>query len=127
MKRIILIFLSAPGIAMWTSCRNANAQYIDLNSGEKIVVKKDAQGRLVNAADLRPVRFYVDVKTGDTLDGRTGRIVNGELVKVDDSRYEYISVREALAGDEFYKEKMEKDGDVKIKTSKRKIKIDAKQ
>ncbi|HYJ38197.1 MAG TPA: hypothetical protein VEV87_06255 [Chitinophagaceae bacterium] len=126
MKKIIAVLLVVSCGIVWMACGNANARYVDLNSGEKIVVEKDAQGRLVNADDKRPVRFYVDMKTMDTIDGRTGKVVNGELVKVEDAGYEYISVREVLAGDEDFKKKTEKDGDVKIKTDDKKVKIDGK-
>ena len=126
MKKITLTVLSTICLAGWMSCNNAEARYVDLNTGESIKVKKDTRGRLVNAADEKPVRFYVDTKTSDTLDGRTGKVVNGELVKVDDGNYEYIVVRETLAADDEFKRKIEADGDIKIKTSKKKIKIDGK-
>jgi hypothetical protein len=124
MKSIMVILLTAAFGTAWIACNNAQARYVDLNSGENIKVVKDEQGRLVNAEDKKPVRFYVDTKTNDTLDGRTGKVVNGELVKSDEGEYEYISVREALASDEDYKMKVEKDGDVKIKSGDKKIKID---
>ena len=108
------------------ACNNGQARYIDLNSGETIKVVKDEHGRLVNAEDKKPVRFYVDAKTKDTIDGRTGKVVNGELVKSDEGDYEYISVRDALASDDDFKKKVEKDGDVKIKSGDKKIKIDGK-
>jgi hypothetical protein len=47
-------------------------------------------------------------------------------VKVDDGTYEYLVVRETLAADDEFKRKIEEDGDIKIKTSKKKIKIDGK-
>ena len=124
MKQLILVLLIAAGGSVWMACGNAQARYIDLGSGDKITVEKDKQGRLVNAEDKRPVRFYVDTKTSDTIDGRTGKVVNGELVKVEDGTYEYISVQEVLAADDDFKKKVEKDGDVKIKTGDKKIKID---
>src|SRR5262245_51720162 len=109
MIRIISLFVIIAGGSTWISCGNAKARYIDLNSGEKISIEKDEQGRLVNTKDKRPVRFYVDEKTKDTLDGRTGKVVNGELVKVKDGDYEYISVQEILAADDDFKKKVEKD------------------
>ncbi len=126
MKKIILILLTVVGGTAWMACNNAQARYIDLNSGETIKVVKDEHGRLVNAEDKKPVRFYVDAKTKDTIDGRTGKVVNGELVKSDEGDYEYISVRDALASDDDFKKKVEKDGDVKIKSGDKKIKIDGK-
>jgi len=125
MKKISLILLAMACTTAWMACNNAQARYIDLNSGETIMVVKDEHGRLVNKQDMRPVRFYIDAKTKDTLDGRTGKVVNGELVKFEDE-YEYISVREALASDDDFKKKVEKDGDVKIKSGDKKIKIDGK-
>ena len=126
MKKITVILLTSVCLAGWMSCKNAEARYVDLNTGDRIKVKKDTRGRLVNAADEKPVRFYVDTKTSDTLDGRTGKVVNGELVKVDDGTYEYLVVRETLAADDEFKRKIDEDGDIKIKTSKKKIKIDGK-
>jgi len=126
MKKITVILLTSVCLAGWMSCNNPEARYVDLNTGDRIKVKKDTRGRLVNAADEKPVRFYVDTKTSDTLDGRTGKVVNGELVKVDDGTYEYLVVRETLAADDEFKRKIEEDGDIKIKTSKKKIKIDGK-
>ena len=126
MKKISLFLLTVACGTAWIACNNAEARYVDLNSGDKIKVEKDEQGRLVNAADKKPVRFYVDTKTKDTIDGRTGKVVNGELVKVEDGGYEYIFVRESLAADEEIKRKVEKDGDVKIKVGDKKIKIDGK-
>jgi len=126
MKKISLILLTLACTTAWMACNNAQARYIDLNTGENIQVVKDEHGRLVKKEDMRPVRFYIDGKTKDTLDGRTGKVVNGELVKSDDGEYEYISVREALASDDDFKKKVEKDGDVKIKTGNKKIKIDGK-
>lgn len=119
-----MMLLGVACVSAWIACSEAQARYIDLTSGEKIKVVKDEQGRLVNAEDKKPVRFYVDTKTKDTIDGRTGKIVNGELVRSDDGGYEYISVREALASDDDFKKKVEKDGDVKIKSGNKKIKID---
>ena len=124
MKKFSLILLTLACGSAWIACNEVQARYIDLTSGEKIKVVKDKQGRLVNAEDKKPIRFYVDTKTKDTLDGRTGKVVNGELVKSDDGGYEYISVREALASDDEFKKKVEKDGDVKIKSGNKKIKID---
>ena len=126
MKKITVILLTSVCLAGWMSCHNPEARYVDLNTGDRIKVKKDTRGRLVNAADEKPVRFYVDTKTSDTLDGRTGKVVNGELVKVDNGTYEYLVVRETLAADDEFKRKIEEDGDIKIKTSKKKIKIDGK-
>jgi len=123
MKKFNIAILSFCGLILWTACGRAPAHYIDLNSGERIGVVKDEHGRLVDDQTKKPVRFYVDTRTKDTLDGRTGRVVNGELVRVDDGDYEYISVRESIAEDEAYKKKIEGDGDVKIKSGKKKIKI----
>jgi hypothetical protein len=126
MKKISLALLTVACGTVWMACGNAEARYIDLASGEKIKVEKDEHGRLVNAEDKKPVRFYVDAKSKDTIDGRTGKVVNGELVMVEDGRYEYITVRETLAADDDFKKKIEKDGDVKIKSGDKKIKIDGK-
>jgi hypothetical protein len=124
MKKLSVILLSFCGLIAWTACEHAaQNHYIDLNSGDKIAVVKDDHGRLVDAQTKKPVRFYVDTKSKDTVDGRTGRVVNGELVKVDEGDYEYISVRESIAEDEEYKRKIEGEGEIKIKHGNRKIKI----
>ena len=126
MKNVVLILLTVGCGIVWIACDEAQAHYIDLNTGERIKVVKDDHGRLVNAEDRKPVRFYIDTKSKDTLDGRTGKVVNGELVKSEEGAYEYISVQEALASDEDFKKKVEKDGDIKIKSGDKKIKIDGK-
>ena len=127
MKQLCLILFSLFGWLVWSACQTSQPRYIDLNSGEKIAIAKDEHGRLVDAQTKRPVRFYVDAKTKDTIDGRTGRVVNGELVKVDEGEYEYISVRESVAEDDQYKKKIEDNGEVKIKQGDHKVKLKVKK
>jgi hypothetical protein len=114
------------------SCSNEKGRYIDLRSGKEVTLEKDANGHLINVDTKKPVYIYVDTKTHDTIYGRTGEVINGHVLTSEDGRYWYdsdpernVSVqRNSINGE--YKMKVEKDGDIKIKTDSKKIKIDGK-
>ncbi len=98
-----------------------------LDRARKIELKKDDKtGKMVDAETGETVHFYVDTRSKDTIDGRTGKVVNGKLEKRSSGSYVYINDE----NDEFkvksddYKMKVEKDGDIKIKDGDKKIKID---
>jgi hypothetical protein len=117
------------------ACTNANAndRYLDLNTGETVVLKKDStSGLMVNAATGKPVHIYVDTKTHDTIYGPTGQVVNGKVVKANDGKFTYpegdLKIKEEANGEykiksDDYKKKVE-DGEVKIKDGDKKIKIE---
>jgi len=132
MKKI-LVLLGIGSAVLFNACSDDKGRYVDLRSGETITVEKDPQtGIWVNAKTKEPVYMYVDTKTNDTIYGKTGTTINGRVVKKDNvywyeddeeykTKYVQISTSEP-EGD--YKKKVEGDGDIKIKTDDKKIKID---
>jgi hypothetical protein len=94
-----------------------NANYMDLSSGKTFTIDRDTVTTYyVNRETREPVLYYVNVATYDTFD-RSGRWINGALIKMDDGTY---SVDESRL-----KVKMDEDGDIKIKGDDgSKIKID---
>lgn len=137
MKTIVLFSGLATLVALSISCDRANSRYVDLRTGDHIELKKDPQTDLmVDAETNKPVRIYVDTKTKDTIYGKTGKVINGSVVKRDgeyvydektnmrhDADYSAESGEYKIKrGD--YKKKVEKDGDIKIKDGDTKIKID---
>jgi hypothetical protein len=127
MKKILLIAMTGL-LVLWTSCNNADAHYIDLNTGKTIKLEKDESGDMINAKTREPVYIYVDTRTHDTIYGKNGKIINGHVIRTGDSSYSYdADVKtggEAKNGD--YKIKVEEDGDIKIKNGDSKTKIDGK-
>ncbi|MEP6595037.1 MAG: hypothetical protein ABJA71_03780 [Ginsengibacter sp.] len=142
MKQIKIIAFLNFFILSLMSCSNNEHRYIDLNTGKRInVIKDSSTGYWVNAETKEPLVVYYDSKTKDTLYGKTGEVVNNKVV-TKDGKYYYESEAEKqakelkekpLTQDEIdrqllkqgdYKKKVEKDGDIKIKSGDTKIKID---
>jgi hypothetical protein len=130
MKCIFFLLIVLGGLFSWTSCANADAHYVDLNSGERVSLEKDAStGLMMNTKSHRPVYLYVNTRTNDTINGRTGMVVNDHVVRTNNGTYRYAgdieTSSEAIANSEGeYKRKAEKNGEVKIKTAHKKIKIE---
>ena len=141
MKQKFLISTILLGSIFWQSCVETDARYVDLNTGEALSLKKDStSGLLVNELNGEPIALYVDRTTKDTIYGRTGKVVNGKVIKMQDGKYVYADTdngkanseeyKSERAGDEKkvkngdYKKIVEKDGDIKIKNGDTKIKID---
>lgn len=142
MKTILLVTGSIALLSLMYACENADARYVDLNNGRTVKLVKDStSGLMVDAETNEPLDIYVDTETRDTIDGRTGAIINGKVRKEDDGRYVYLREEKSpnrtaqvqadneptgaykiKSGD--YKKKVEKDGDIKIKDGNVKIKID---
>ena len=144
MKHIIICLLAVAAIWTLPAC-NADARYVDPNTGKALNLEKDPQtGLMVDKETRKPVPLYVDTQTHDTIYGKTGKVVNGHVRKGDDGTYSYIEVETRSGGsdegdakvkrtdDEYkikqgdYKKEVEKDGDVTIKNGDTKIKIDGK-
>ena len=109
------------------SCSGNNQRYIDLETGKHIAIVKDStNGVMVNADTKEPVIIYVDTQTGDTIYGKTGKIINNHVIKTEDGKYKYVSTDTKIETNEDgdYKKKVEADGDTKIKDGDTKIKID---
>lgn len=107
------------------ACSENKDRYIDLRSGKAVQLDKDAIGRWVDAETRQPVYIYVDTKKHDTVYGKTGEVINGQVVLGDDNVYWFkadLNPAPLVEGES--KRKVEDDGDIKMKTDDRKIKID---
>jgi hypothetical protein len=135
-------------ILSWQACDTTGSRYVDLNTGEALMLEKDSTtGLLVNKATGKTVEMYVDTEKKDTIYGRTGKVVNGKVVKRENGKYVYLTTTDGNAeatnfssgddkvkqtNDEIkikngdYKKEIEKDGDITIKDGDTKIKIDGK-
>lgn len=112
------------------SCKDNNSRYVDPDTGKDLTLVKDANtGLMVDADTKKPVYMYVDTEKHDTIYGKTGKVINGQVV-LEDGKYKYADVKMKADNDEYkikgddYKEKMEKDGDLKIKNGDTKTKVD---
>jgi hypothetical protein len=128
MKKI-LILLALPVCFGWVACSREKAKYIDLRTGETIKLEKDpVTGFWINADTKEAPYIYVDTKSGDTIYGKTGKVINGHVVRSNDNVYwydaDYDIEYKVKSGD--YKKEVEKDGDVTIKDGDTKIKVDGK-
>src|SRR5690349_12501082 len=126
MKYWRISFLSAIGFAVVaSSCsRTADARYVDLSTGKEVVLVKDEKsGLMVNKETGKSVYMYVDTKTNDTIYGSTGKVINGDVVRLEDGTYKYTGAYDIKEDD--FKVKREKDGDLKIKDGDSKYKYDA--
>lgn len=137
MKTLTLSIFGLSLICSIISCAGKNQRYIDLETGNYVdVVKDSTNGTMVNADTREPVIIYVDTQSKDTIYGKTGKVINGDVTKTSDGKYKYTSNNDGpnkvktdddgaykiKEGD--YKKKVEADGDVKIKDGDKKIKID---
>jgi hypothetical protein len=140
--KINLIFSSVAITCMLVGCVDKD-NYVDLNTGKTITLKKDsATGYMVNTETNEPVTLYVNTNTHDTIYGRTGKVINNAVVKTGDGKYTYQADGDIKVTDKDgsslkvepdgdykikdgdYKKKVEKDGDIKIKDGDTKIKIE---
>ena len=125
------ILTLAAATLLFASCANESARYTDLETGKTINLEKnESTGVMVDVDTKKPVFMYVDHKTDDTIYGKTGKIINGRLIKVGNS-YQYkddinnVNVDgEIKIKDGDFKLKVDEDGDVKIKDGKKTTKID---
>lgn len=118
------------------ACNNADAsgRYVDLNTGEPVLLKKDsASGLMVNEKTGKPVRIYVDTRTNDTIYGPSGKVINGKIHKEHDGGYVYededLKIKNEGSGEVKIKEgddykKKEEGNETKIKSGDKKIKIE---
>lgn len=131
------------------SCENKNDRYLNLNTGENVEIIRDSTtGFMIDADSRQPIDLYVDTKSNDTIYGRTGKVVNGYVVKTDKGVYAYNDWDVKQDGEEFkakdgdakiksedgeskvkdgsYTKKVDEDGDVKIENGSTTTKIDGK-
>ncbi|HYF30712.1 MAG TPA: hypothetical protein VD993_06310 [Chitinophagaceae bacterium] len=104
--------------------------YIDLNSGDTLDYWFDTERKTVmNRTTGRPVEFYINTTTGDTVYGRGRFVINGLLLQGDDGKWKFDESKVKIDGDELKikdgNRKLKIDGDeIKIKEGGRKIKLD---
>ncbi len=92
----------------------ANVVYRDLQTGDSIeLFYNNRERKAYNLKDKKPVNFYVNELTGDTVYGRGRIIVNGYLVN-DGGTWGWDTTRV----------KVEPDGEIKIKDGDKKVKLD---
>jgi hypothetical protein len=121
MKKISLISIIAAVSFAWVSCES-KGRYLDLNTGKEVeLVKDEKTGLMVNKETNEPVDIYVDTKNNDTIYGKTGKVINGEINRSGEV-YVWRGAYEYKNGD--LKVEVEKDGDIKIKDGDSKLKID---
>src|SRR5258705_6620786 len=124
MKKIFVLLVIAAAMLV-NACSQAKGAYVDLRSGKKIEIEKGpVTGAWVNAETKEPVYIYVDTDKHDTIYGKTGAVINGHVVKNGDV-YMYdddmVGWDDKIQEESKYKtdnskEKVDKDGDIKIKT-----------
>jgi len=135
MKFILVVTIIA-AVFSWAACNTADSRYVDLETGKTVKLVKGDDGLMVNAETKKPVRIYVDTRTHDTIYGKTGKVINGHVVRTGDEAdgysYRYDEEIKSDGDGEYkvkgsdYKIKVEKDGDLKIKDGDTKTKIDGK-
>lgn len=126
MKKLLVPVFGFVLVSGIISCADTKDRYVDLRTGKNIeLVKDDKSGLMVDKTTKEPVYIYVDTKNNDTIYGKTGTVINGQVVKNNQDEYVYEKDFEAYEakGDD-YKVEVEKDGDIKIKDGDSKIKID---
>ncbi len=109
------------------ACKNER-RYVDLNTGKQIVVEQDPEsGYMLNTETKKPVYLYVNAATNDTIYGRTGKVVNRQVIKrrKGDLNFVYDGDEEYVYRDGDYKKKVDDDGAVKIENGDSKIKYDS--
>lgn len=120
MKRIfaggawIIIAAFLPG------CNDDESRYLNLKTGEPVVLKEDEKtGLMVDAETGQPIEMYVDTKTRDTVWGRSGKVVNGRIRRTKSSNGNFTYV---YMDDDAVKRERENDGDIEYKDGNSKIK-----
>jgi hypothetical protein len=123
MKKQNFLFIGL--IALAVSCSDKKDRYIDLRTGQTIVLEKNSNGLMVDKKTKKPVYIYVDTEKHDTIYGKTGAVINGHVVRGNDNIYWYdVDAKGNTTDDGEYKRKVDGDGDIKIKTDDKVIKID---
>ena len=132
MKKAFFLTITTAVVTL-TGCKEGTKSgYYDLNRGESVALVKDEKtGLMVDAGTKKPVYIYVNEETKDTIYGATGKVINGNVIKLEDGKYKYDDLKVKLDEDgDFkikdgdYKRKVEADGDIKIKDGGTKKKID---
>jgi hypothetical protein len=144
MNRSAFFVGMAAALAIMACNRGPENRFLDLNTGKPVELRTDsATGYQVDAVSGKPVDVYVDTKSHDTIYGRTGKVVNGHVIRTDNGHWvvkndgeEYKAVSgeakiksegdESKVKDGDYTRKVDKNGDVKVETGSKTIKVDGK-
>jgi lipopolysaccharide export LptBFGC system permease protein LptF len=119
------LLLSSILLSLVVSCGQTKDEYIDLTSGKTVRLEEDKQtGYLVNADTKKPVYIYINPSSEDTFYGRTGKKINGNVIKTSNGNYKYDGDNEYVYKDGDFKLKNDDDGDYKDKDGDRKVKVD---
>jgi len=132
MKHVLFMSITASLLALIGCKDQAESAYYDLNKGENVsLIKDENTGLMVDAETKKPVYIYVNKETKDTIYGPTGKVINGQVIKLEDGKYKYDDLKVKLdedggfkLKDGDYKRKVEADGDTKIKDGDSKKKIE---
>jgi pyruvate kinase len=133
MKKVKAVFMMSVILFFVSGCSDDKGRYVNLSNGETFEPMQDEQtGVVIDKETKEPVYIYVDTQKNDTIYGRTGKVINGHVVKIDDNKYVFDEDEKLEIGDngsiEYkdgdYKMEIEKDGDIKIKDGDKKVKID---
>ena len=130
MKQVIF-FSALSAVLALGSCK-AKTGYYDLNQDKPVTLVKDENsGLMVDEETKKPVYIYANEQTNDTIFGASGKVINGQVIKLEDGKYKYDDLKVKLdedgdykIKDGDYKTKVEADGDIKIKDGDNKTKID---
>ena len=132
MKQTFFLTITIALLALTGCQEGTKSRYYDLNRDERAsLVKDEKTGLMVDAETKKSVYIYVNEETNDTIFGATGKVINGNVIKLEDGKYKYEDLKVKLDEDgDFkikdgdYKRKVEADGDIKIKDGDKKTKID---
>ena len=132
MKKALIALSAGIFIISFMACSSAKDRYLDLSTGNAVELEKDeSTGLMVNSETRQPVYIYVDTRNNDTIYGKTGKVINGHVVRTSDNRYVFDGDEKAEISnngmeykDGDYKVEVEKDGDIKVKDGDSKLKTD---
>ncbi len=132
MKQTFFLTITAVVFAITGCQERTKSGYYDLNRDKRVnLVKDEKTGLMVDADTKKTLYIYVNEETNDTIFGATGKVINGNVIKLEDGKYKYEDLKVKLDEDgDFklkdgdYKRKVEADGDIKIKDGDKTKKID---
>ena len=104
MKKLLVPVFGFVLVSGIISCADTKDRYVDLRTGKNIeLVKDDKSGLMVDKNTKEPVYIYVDTKNNDTIYGKTGTVINGQVVKKNQDEYVYEKDFEAYEakGDDY--------------------------
>ena len=115
MKRIKQVLAIAGSVLVIAACQNpdqrnerianenesTSQRYIDPNTGAPVDLYYNAQEKMTyNRENDKPVKFYVNTNTGDTVYGKGRYIVNGYIIRGEDGTFRLNDAKVEMDGDE---------------------------